>query len=64
MTRYYGWYANRTRGERRQVATDGGTEIAIADRERIPLPESRPRWAELLRRIFEVEPLPCTRCGA
>ncbi len=27
------------------------------------LPESRRRWAELLRRIFEVAPLRCPRCG-
>ncbi len=25
--------------------------------------EARRRWAELLRRIFEVEPLECPRCG-
>ena len=25
----------------------------------VPLPEARRRWAELLRRIFEVEPLEC-----
>ena len=27
------------------------------------LPEVRQRWAELLRRIFEVDPLRCPRCG-
>jgi hypothetical protein len=37
MTRYYGWYANRSRGTR--------------------------RWAELLRRIYEVDPLVCPACG-
>ena len=29
----------------------------------VPLREARRRWAELLRRIFEVEPLDCPRCG-
>ncbi len=29
----------------------------------VPLHEARRRWAELLRRIFEVEPLECPRCG-
>ena len=32
-----------------------------------PLPEAvreaRRRWAELLRRIFEIDPLACPRCG-
>ena len=27
------------------------------------LREARRRWAELLRRIFEVDPLACPRCG-
>ena len=61
MTRYYGWYANRTRGERRQRSADGAAEVAIADRERLPVSEARLRWAELLRRIFEVDPLRCPR---
>ena len=29
----------------------------------VPLHEARRRWAELLRHIFEVEPLECPRCG-
>ncbi len=31
--------------------------------EPVPLREARRRWAELLRRIFEIEPLACPRCG-
>jgi hypothetical protein len=33
--------------------------------EPVPLPfrEARRRWAEVLRRIFEVDPLVCPRCG-
>ncbi len=35
-----------------------------AGRPRATLPALREaRWAELLRRIFEVEPLECPRCG-
>jgi hypothetical protein len=63
MTRYYGWYANRTRGERRLSVADGDTGVAIAERERVPLSEARLWWAELLRRIFEVDPLRCPRCA-
>ena len=29
----------------------------------VPLHQARHRWAESLRRIFEVEPLKCPRCG-
>ncbi|MGH7612871.1 MAG: IS91 family transposase [Gemmatimonadales bacterium] len=64
MTRYYGWYANRPRGTRRQAATETATApIEIAEREALPLREARRRWAELLRRIYEVDPLTCPACG-
>ena len=42
MQRYYRWYASRTRGARRRQASDAA---------------EAPVWAELLRRIFEVDPL-------
>ncbi len=29
----------------------------------VPLREARRRWAELLRRTFEIDPLQCPRCG-
>ena len=29
----------------------------------VPLRQARRRWAELLRRILEVDPLQCPRCG-
>ncbi len=29
----------------------------------VPLREALRRWAELLRRTFEVDPLACPRCG-
>jgi hypothetical protein len=66
MTRYYGWYANRSRGERQTAdhGNRGEAEVPIAERERLPLSEARLRWAELLRRIFEVDPLRCPRCAA
>ena len=65
MTRYYGWYANRARGTRRRAAEgDGGlTPVPVAAPEPLPLREARRRWAELLRRIYEVDPLACPACG-
>ena len=29
----------------------------------LAVPEARRRWAELVRQIFEVDPLACPRCG-
>ena len=66
LTPYYGWYANRTRGMRRRT---GGTDAAppvespaeVGAPVPLPLREARRRWAQLLRRIFEVDPLLCPR---
>ncbi len=64
MTRYYGWYANRPRGARRKATADVAVApIDVAEREELPLREARRRWAELLRRIYEVDPLTCSACG-
>lgn len=66
MTRYYGWYANRPRGVRRKLAADSQVSeapIVFAEREDLSLREARRRWAELLRKVFEVDPLKCPGCG-
>ncbi len=64
MTRYYGWYANRPRGTRHQATTDADVApITVAEPEALPLREARRRWAELLRRSYEVDPLTCPACG-
>ncbi len=65
LQRYYGWYANRTRGIRRRTATHRQASASAVEVEPMPpsLQEVRRRWAELLRRIFEVDPLRCPRCG-
>ena len=64
MTRSYGWYASRTRGTRRRQAAGGEVEapVTIVDPVDWSLRAARSRWAELLRRIFEVDPLACPRC--
>jgi hypothetical protein len=63
LQRYYGWYANRTRGIRRRAGAH--EQPPAVETESVPpsLPEARRRWAELLRRIFEADPLRCPRCG-
>ena len=63
MTRYSGWYANRVRGKRRSTAVVDGAAVVVAPRERVPLREAQRRWAELLRRIYDVDPLTCPACG-
>jgi hypothetical protein len=61
---FYGVYANRIRASYRaddsaRVQADGAQAIEPTPRR----PLSR-RWAELIYRIYEVDPLDCPRCGA
>jgi hypothetical protein len=68
LVRDYGAYSNRARGQRRKAEAQlqgngrGEPEEAIA-----PTPERaalRRRWAHLIRRVYETDPLVCPRCGA
>jgi len=75
MQRYYGYYANRSRGQRRRVEATDAQRAGLApadgglDQAAVVTPEdwrrraARLRWAELLRRIYEVDPLRCPACG-
>ena len=64
LQRYYGWYSSRQRGTR-QKASEGDEQQAFETVEAEPeaIRNAKRRWAELLRRIFEVDPLACPRCG-
>ncbi len=62
MTRYYGWYSNVCRARRKKENGDGEEERTPSE---IPPPSAAARrraWAELIRRVFEVDPLTCC-CG-
>jgi hypothetical protein len=64
MTRYYGYYANRVRGARRRREETAPVPGPVVEPVPLLLREARRRWAELLRQIFEVDPLRCPQCGA
>jgi len=62
-TRYYGWYANRPRGMRRQAEpAEAELSPAIVPAPRLAPTEATHRWAALLQQIFEVDPLACPTC--
>ena len=69
LVRYYGAYSNRARGQRRKaeekLEAHGSSEIS---QEPVPPPPERAslrrRWANLIRRVYEVDPLVCPRCGS
>ena len=63
-TRYYGWYANRPRGMRRQAEPAGADPLVpMVVAPALAPTEATRRWAALLRQIFEVDPLVCPRCA-
>ena len=72
LQRYYGYYSNRQRGARRaaseaatawHTATDVGADPADPASSHLSNRQIRLRWAELLRRIYDVDPLRCPACG-
>ena len=63
MVRYYGYYSNAARGKRRKRDEAAGS--LNQQQEETPSPKAslrRMRWAELIRKVFEVEPLACPKC--
>jgi len=58
MVRYYGLYANAYRGR----AKKGGTSDIRVLREGYR-PLSLKGWAVLIRKVYEVDPLKCPKCG-
>jgi len=59
--RYYGLYANAHRGKVRKAQPDKHPFIIIEEESpRIP----RRGWAEMIRKVFEVDPLLCPKCGS
>lgn len=64
MTRYYGYYANRVRGARRRREPPVGEPTLVTEPVPLTFREARRRWAELLRHIFEVDPLRCPARGS
>ena len=69
LVRYYGAYSNAARGKRRKPEAQLGAHASSGtSEEAVPTPPERAalsrRWANLIRRVYEVDPLVCPRCGS
>ena len=68
LAHYYGWYSNVSRGRRRK-GRDAGPSTASPDRDvadGLSPAERQARrrlWAQLVRRVYETDPLICSKCG-
>ena len=73
LVRYYGWYSNVSRGKRRRqdeagigAAPPDGRHFPSASAARDHSPDARAlrrSWAQLIKRVYEVDPLLCPSCG-
>jgi hypothetical protein len=65
--RYYGWYSNAARGHRAKVAdsaVQAPVQPVIEDDDTSYRKLCRMRWAALVKRVYEADPLKCPKCGA
>jgi hypothetical protein len=60
MIRYYGLYSNAHRGKMRKAAADLSHRPIIEDE---PGYVPSKGWAEMIRKVYEVDPLICPSCG-
>ena len=71
LVRYYGWYSRRQRGIRAKSGISSDKELII-DRSVVDAVKSAAggartgsasTWAMLIKRVYEVDPLECPKCG-
>jgi hypothetical protein len=60
MVRYYGYYSNVCRGQRKKANEDGLVPRILHPEESSK--EYRKNWARLIQKIYEVDPLTCPKC--
>jgi hypothetical protein len=58
--RYFGLYANAYRGKVRKASIEAMALRIVEDQSR-PIPSKG--WAEMIRKVYEVDPLTCVKCG-
>ena len=62
--RFYGAYSPRSRGKRRkESAADQLSPTPLSTLEPIPKRAASRSWARLIKKIYEVDPLICPKCG-
>jgi len=60
MVRYYGLYPNAHRGKMRKTQEEANPFLIIEQEE--PFVSSKD-WTEMIRKVYEVDPLLCPSCG-
>ncbi|MGB9005973.1 MAG: transposase [Candidatus Aminicenantales bacterium] len=60
MVRYYGLYSNAHRGKVRKTSTVA-LALRMIEEELRPIPSKG--WAAMIRKVYEVDPMLCPKCG-
>jgi len=60
MVRYYGLYANAHRGKVKKASLVP-LVVRLAEEEPKPVPSKG--WAEMIRKVYEVDAMVCPKCG-
>jgi hypothetical protein len=62
MVRYYGYYSNKSRGQRKKADQNQDDDIASIIESDLSNKAFRKSWARLIQKIYEVDPLLCPKC--
>ena len=62
MVRYYGYYSNKSRGKRKKEKGNPD-HLNIKEEPSHSAKEYRRLWAQLIQKVYEVDPLICSKCG-
>lgn len=71
LVRYYGWYSNRMRGDRKrqQEPTEQDSTIQVTGSRVIEIKSYKPKripsllWRACIKKVWEVDPLTCPKCS-
>ncbi|MFQ5938373.1 MAG: transposase, partial [Acidiferrobacterales bacterium] len=66
LVRYYGYYSNRSRGQRAKQSQPPGSPESESSQtidEPAHRKAAKAAWAKLIKKIYEVDPMVCPRCG-
>jgi len=65
LLRYWGWYSNAARGRRqRQQGESSAKPRAVTDPHDAEARQLRLTWSQLIRKVYEIDPLLCPYWGA
>ena len=62
LVRYVGWYSTRCRGERARKVVPT-VAVQALDGAEVVAARAKSAWAQLIHKVYEVDPLACVKCG-